>query len=133
MIGSSMKQQYIFDTSAWIEFFEGSAKGEVVKTLLNEKNIIISSDGTFAEIYSWADRNKYVAGTYIQAIRDGSKVFPIYTNIWVEAANHREKMRKIKKDFGQMDALLLAIQDVTGATIVTGDPHFKGLKNVIML
>lgn len=131
MIGSNM--QYIFDTYAWIEIFEETSKGDKALNLIDKSSKIVVADAIFAEIYSWAVRNDFDPGKVIEDIRKQSNVFPIYTNIWVEAAAHREKMRKQKKDFGQMDALLLAIQDATGATIVTGDPHFKGLKNVILL
>ncbi len=125
--------KYIFDTYTWIEILKGSSEGSRANFLIKDDDIIITSDATFAEIYSWAKRCDTIPGEMIKLIREQSQVFPIYTNIWVEAASHKENMRKQKKDFGQIDALLLAIQDVTGATIVTGDPHFKGLKNVIML
>lgn len=52
---------------------------------------------------------------------------------WIEAAIEKEKMRITKKNFGQVDALLIPIQKNTGATIVTGDLQFKELKKVILL
>ena len=54
-------------------------------------------------------------------------------NLWIEAADLRHTMRKTQKDFGIIDALLLAVQRMLDCTLVTGDPHFKGLKRIRML
>lgn len=124
--------KYLFDTYAWIEILQGTAKGKNAAKLL-EKNGAFISDGTFAEIYDWARRLKKDPGEALSFVRENADIYEIYTNIWVEAAALKEKMRLKKPNLGLMDAILLAIQKVTGATIVTGDPHFKGLKKVIML
>jgi hypothetical protein len=42
-------------------------------------------------------------------------------------------MKKKFKDFGMMDAFLLAAAQQTSATIVTGDPRFKTMDNVEFL
>jgi len=126
--------KYLLDTHAWVELLEGSHRGEKVRKIIkNPKNTIIISDATFAEIYTWATRKGKNPGPAIAMIRNNSNSFNIYTNIWVEAAHEKELMRRTKKDFGQIDALLLAIQRVTGSKIVTGDPHFEGVKDAIII
>ncbi|KYK27900.1 MAG: PIN domain-containing protein [Theionarchaea archaeon] len=42
-------------------------------------------------------------------------------------------MKKKFKDFGIMDAFLLAAAQHTSAKIVTGDPHFRNMDNVEFL
>ncbi len=126
--------KYLFDTFAWISFLDGSPEGKrVEKILTNPRHTVIVADAIFAEVFSVALRKGMDAGEIIADIRQHSEVYEIYTNIWVEAAAIKEKMLRKKPDFGLMDALLLAVQQATGATIVTGDPHFKGLKKVVML
>jgi len=98
-----------------------------------KKNGAFACDCVFAEIYDWARRLDKNPGAGISFVRENGDIYEIYTNIWVEAAAIKEKMRRKKPDFGLMDALLLAVQKATGATIVTGDPHFKDLKKVVML
>jgi predicted nucleic acid-binding protein len=126
--------KYLLDTYAWIEFFKASAKGErVAKLLENKKNKIVVCDVVFAEIFGWAIREKHIPGRLIAFIKQHSHIYELYTNIWLEGAAWKERMRLRKKDFGLADALLLSVQSATNATIVTGDPHFKGMKKVIML
>ena len=42
-------------------------------------------------------------------------------------------IRKRIKDFGLADAFVLTTAKRLGAKIVTGDPHFKNMKNVVFL
>ncbi len=126
--------KYLFDTSAWVSFLDGSPEGKrVEKILADERHTVIVADALFAEVFSVAFRKGLDVGEVITDIRQNSEVFEIYTNIWVEAAAIKERMRRKKPDFGLMDGLLLAVQRATGATIVTGDQHFKGLPKVMML
>ena len=106
----------------------------MVRDIVEDRtNEILVSDASFAELCTVAWRKKHDAGLLVKIVRAHATVFEIYTNIWVEAAEKREQRRKKHKDFGMIDAVLLAIQRHTGATIVTGDKHFEGLPNVVML
>ncbi|MDD9952854.1 MAG: PIN domain-containing protein [Candidatus Woesearchaeota archaeon] len=126
--------KYLIDTHAWIECMQGTKRGKKVRDILiNKKNTIIVADATFAELYCWATREGKMPGPLLTQVRKYATVFELYTNIWVEAAHYRQRMRTKKKRFGLIDASLLAIQELTGATIVTGDAHFDGLKNVLMI
>ncbi|MBR9700730.1 type II toxin-antitoxin system VapC family toxin [Candidatus Woesearchaeota archaeon] len=125
--------KYLLDTHSWIEMFIGSSSGRTVKKLVEGKNKICVSDSTFAEIYSWAVRNDEDPGFLLMLVRQHAEVIEIDTNLWVEGAAWKERMRVRHKNFGLIDGLLLAIQQRIGGTIVTGDPHFKGLKKIMML
>ena len=45
---------------------------------------------------------------------------------------HAEMKSKIK-DFGLADACVLAGAEKINAKILTGDPHFEGIKNAVMI
>jgi predicted nucleic acid-binding protein len=45
----------LFDTSAWIEFFQGTEKGKIIETLLKKENNF-TSIVTFAELTHWCMR-----------------------------------------------------------------------------
>lgn len=126
--------KYLFDTSAWIEIIKGTEKGGFARSLVKRKrNTIVAIDATFAELFSWAIRNDHEPGDALLMVRNSAHIFAVYPNIWIEGAACKEEERKRKPDFGLVDGLLLAAQKLTGATIVTTDPHFYGLKKVKML
>ncbi len=132
---SGEQMAYLLDASAWIEHFMGSEKGRIVKRLLDDKRAeIITADSTVAEIFEWAMRNGHDFVILLQIVKKRSRIQEICLNLWLEAAKRKQEAREDgRKGFGLMDALLLAVQDATGATLVTGDAHFTGLKNVKML
>ncbi|MBN1385548.1 PIN domain-containing protein [Candidatus Woesearchaeota archaeon] len=126
--------KYVIDSSAWIELFLGSAEGKkAAKVIKNPKNVIITSDVTFGEIYSWAMKNGFDAGKLMGCIRQNSEVFETYVNIWIEAADLRDRRREKAKKFSLIDAIIYRISQMTKARLVTKDKDFKGLKNVILL
>ena len=43
------------------------------------------------------------------------------------------EMRKTEKDFGLADAYVLATARKLKAKILTGDPHFKNVKDAILM
>jgi len=45
----------------------------------------------------------------------------------------RTEMRKTKKDFGLADAYILATARKLKTKIVSGDPHFRGIKEAILI
>mgnify|MGYP001563981711 CR=1 FL=1 len=125
---------YIFDTYAWIEYFLGSKKGIIVKNILeNSKNTIITLDSCIAEIYLWCLREEKDFEFSFKLIKSCSSLEKIDLSSWIEAAKIRHENRKKISRFGIMDAIILAKQKETGCTILTGDKHFKDLKNVIFL
>jgi len=43
------------------------------------------------------------------------------------------EMRKQMKDFGLSDAFVMATARKLNARVLTGNPHFKGLKEAVMI
>lgn len=123
---------YLLDTYAWVEMFDKSQKGKKVRELLNS-DVIWTADSTAGEITAWALRNNHDAGLFLRSVRQHSKMVDLNYNLWIEAAYIRSELRLERKNIGMLDTLLLAIQKLHNVVIVTGDPHFKGLKNVLFL
>jgi len=42
-------------------------------------------------------------------------------------------MKKLRRDWPIIDSIILATEQQEGAEIVTGDKHFEGLENIILL
>jgi len=124
----------LFDTSAWIEFFQGTERGEKVQESLKiEENF--TSIVTFAEVINWCFRNKLESkiSSYIKAIKKGSEVIDLDETIVTLAGrlNHERKM--IVKDWGMMDSFILATSLVYDLQILTKDLHFNDLSNAVIL
>ena len=50
-----------------------------------------------------------------------------------KAAEIRHEIRKKVKDFGLIDAILVAKRNELKCKIVSGDKHFKGMKDIIYI
>jgi predicted nucleic acid-binding protein len=125
---------YLIDTYAWIEYFIGSKKGEQVKQIIEDKkNIILTSESCLAEIKGWALRENIDFDKLYAIVRRISSIQCILTQDWLEAALIRNEMRKKKKGFGMMDALIVAQQKRMACKVVSGDPHFENLKDAIFI
>lgn len=123
---------YLIDTYAWVEYFIGSNKGKVVKKLIEqEKNA--TPECVLAELKGWAIRESLDFEELYTIVRKLSDIQCITTSDWLEAASIRSEMRKISKDFGMIDALIIAQQKRLGYKVVSGDPHFENIEDTIFL
>ncbi len=125
---------YLIDTYAWIEYFIGSKRGEKVKEIIeNEDNITLTPECCLAEIKGWSIRENMDFDELYSIVRKVSDIQCVITQDWLDAASIRSEMRKTMKDFGMIDALIMAQQKRIGCKVVSGDPHFEGLKDVIFI
>jgi len=121
----------LIDSWAWAEFFAGSKIGEIVKTyVMDEDQEIIISSINLAEIYRLAlDRfDEKTAEKRRRAMISRCYLIPVDEEIAISGAKFRHE-----RDWGLGDALIYATAIREDATVLTGDPHFKGLNDVIFL
>jgi predicted nucleic acid-binding protein len=122
-----------FDSSAWIEYFEGSLNGEKVYNFLKGKNEVYSISIIISEIVSKAKRMNQDFEIPFRAIMRNSKFFEVAPEIAREAGVFHAEMKKKKRDFGLVDATIWVVAEKLGAKLVTCDYHFKNFKNVVFL
>ncbi len=122
----------IIDSYAWIEYFFGSEKGHRVETFLR-KNECYTLESNLSEIYAWTIKAQQDFAFVLKIITAKTKILPISRNNWLRAAEIRINQRKEWKDFGLMDALMVAKQEEMKCDLITGDKHFKSIKNVVYL
>ena len=124
----------VFDTYAWVEYLKGSETGiKVQKILESQENEIFSSVITIAEVSSISKRESKDVELGYTIINNLSKIHSITTELAKEAGTLHAEMRKKIKDFGMADSLVLLTARKLGAKILTGDPHFKGFKEAILI
>ncbi len=124
-----MSIKYIVDTSAWIEYFSGSSKGEKVRDIIEE-----GETGTpiivIAELNDKYVREGKEFGTSLKFIKEHSSLISLTLEIALVAGELKSEIRKKEKDFGLADAIVLATAKSKKSKLLTTDPHFKGLEDV---
>jgi predicted nucleic acid-binding protein len=121
----------LIDSWAWVEFFAGSKSGESVRNyVMDEDQDIIISSINLAEIYRIAlDRfDEETAEKRRRAMITRCYLIPVDEEIAIMGARFRHE-----RDWGLVDAFIYATAIREGAKVLTGDPHFKGLNDVIFL
>lgn len=131
----------VADAYAWIELFIGSEKGEKAKEVLLNADIIYTPDTVLAEIarkYLREGVGESVIIERLKLIVKCSQVVNVSFEIAMESAKvylelkERAEQQRLQ-DPGLFDAIVLAVAKVCSAKVLTGDEHFKGLKETIWI
>ncbi|MBI2652790.1 PIN domain-containing protein [Candidatus Woesearchaeota archaeon] len=123
---------YLVDSWAWIEYFIGSKGGFVLKKLLDNKNHkFITMECTLTELKSYCLRTGNNFNQMRNVLKRNSVILPVLNRHWLDAADIRHEIRKKVKDFGLIDAILVAKQNELKCMIISGDRHFIGMKNIV--
>lgn len=128
--------EYLLDTWAWIEYYEGSEIGELVDEKL-ENSHCYTSIVSLAELsdnfhnkdkvtnYRWEHVRKFIA--------TNSDLIQITKDIAGEAGKIKAEEREEKPGFGLMDALILATAKENDLKLLTGDPHLVSKEETVDL
>ena len=120
----------LLDTYAWVEFFNGTTKGEKVKQIL-KGSACFTSAICLAELSEWIEREK-LDRKKIAEVKKLSSILELDSETMELAGILKVKKRKTAKGFGLIDAIILATAKQYNLKIVTGDKHFKE-ENALML
>lgn len=120
----------LIDSWAWIEFFKGSKAGKKVKNFIENSDIVVMSAITMAEVYRWFLRS-YTEADAEEArgvMREMCFTVPVSEEIAVDAARIKHR-----KKWGLGDSIIYATAKQEKAKVLTGDPDFKGVKDVVFI
>jgi len=118
----------VFDSYAWIEYFAGTKKGEIVKGIIKSQEEILTPSVCIAEIKRKYLRENKEYKSRIKFITMRSKIIKIDLNISSIAAD-----LSYEKKLYMIDAIVYACAIFTKTEILTGDRHFKNFKEVKFL
>ena len=132
----------VIDTFAWIEYFNGTTEGIKVKDIIIEAEYVYTPSIVLAELA----RKYFRSGVDYKTIEERLKIIEelsiivgIDSTLALKAAeayfdliSHTRKLG-LKSKPGLGDALILATARLLKAKVVTGDQHFKGLKETIWI
>jgi len=126
--------KYVIDAYAWVEYLVGSEAGDKVRVVLEEENNeVYTCAVTVAEVVSKTARENRDFEAAYDILLSNSQVVNVNEEISKEAGMLHSEMRKTKRDFGLADAYVLAVAKRIKAKVLTGDPHFKGVKEAILI
>lgn len=125
--------RYVVDSFAWIEYLEGSDLGAETEAILEDGDAAFTPTPVVAEVTSKALRAGKDANVAWQVMRTWSQVLPLDAETARAAGALHAQQRRRVPDFALTDAVVLAFARKLDATVVTGDPHFRGLRGVRFL
>ncbi|MBO3833296.1 MAG: PIN domain-containing protein [Candidatus Brockarchaeota archaeon] len=126
---------------AWVELFIGSQKGRTVMEKFSGADEIYTPDIVLAELARKYRRERVEADVVkarLSKIFELSRIVPVDKNVAVRAAELDYELRKKAretglKELGLFDAIVLAVAEVLGASLITGDEHFRGRPEVVWI
>ena len=116
----------VLDTWAWVHYWQGDMR---VHPFIEGTGQLITSVITVAELERHNTHNPAKMEEMLLEIQQRSRIVPIDINIARLAGNVRSRM----KEGGIADALIIATAIINQAKVLTGDPHFKTLPDVILI
>ena len=126
--------KYVIDAYAWIEYLRGSRAGEKVRAVFEEENCeIYTCAVTIAEVVSKTAREGQDVEVACGILLNNSQVVNADEEISRRAGLLHAEMRRNERDFGLADACVLATARRLKSRVLTGDPHFRRVKEAVMI
>jgi predicted nucleic acid-binding protein len=125
--------KHVVDAYAWIEYLDGSEAGRKVNALLENNGETYTCAMTIAEVVSKVSRKGRNVKIAYDVLLSNSQIVNVDEELSLQAGLLHSEMRKTLKDFGLADAYVLAVARTVNAKILTGDPHFRGVKEAVMI
>ncbi len=128
-----MSYDFVIDSYAWIEYFRGTQSGATARRYI-ESDSASTSTLTLAEL-----REKYLREKWgffqedLNFISARTSLIPVDRSIALLTGEINHAQKKIRKDWGMADSIILATARSASAKVVTGDPHFKGLPEAVLI
>ena len=130
----SENTEYLLDTYAWVEYFIGSDEGKIVEKLIKSEKIYTSiisiaelSDKYYREGLTdeWEGRYKFIVSK--------SNIILCTMEIAKNAGPRKWELRKSIEKIGLADAIIIETAFQKELIVVSGDPHFESLDNILFL
>lgn len=122
----------LFDTYAWVEYLRGSDKGKISESYL-KKDEVATPSIVLIELSCKAVKEKWNFKKCLRFIKSKSLIVGMSEETIIGCGEVYYTERKRKPGFGIVDAVILTTAKKLGARILTGDEHFRDLKETIMI
>ena len=123
-----MNYRYVLDTHAWVEFFDGTGIGRQVNELIKHGSIATSVLALAELSHKCANEGRELE-PFVSFIQAQSAILPLTQEIALTSGKLKKELRNVSKNVSLADAIHFQTAKAFGATFVTGDPDFKGVKS----
>lgn len=128
--------KYVIDSHAWLEYFMGTKSGEKVKSVVDSpEDEKFTPSICVAEVYAKVLKieDEGMAETRRSFMRGSSAIVPLNEAIAVQAAKIDVALKKTVDGWGLADSIVLATARSKFCKVLTGDKHFEGLEDVVLI
>ena len=129
----------MIDTYAWVEYLIGSRIGSKAKDYI-ETGRALTPSIVLVELRKWflreieaGRRSEREMQLHFQFIESATEVVLLDTSLALKAGETDFLMKKRVRNWPIADSVIYATARSRAAQVVTGDPHFRGLEEVIFI
>ncbi|MFZ2455185.1 MAG: type II toxin-antitoxin system VapC family toxin [Candidatus Altiarchaeia archaeon] len=132
-------ERYVIDTYAWIEYIRGTPEGLKAKEYIENKENITPTIVVLEYEKYLLKRLKEKTDTLKnyeakrEYVRSISTIVNLDYALSISAAKLDLEMKEKIKNWGMADSIVLATARSLNAKVVTGDEHFRGLKDAVLI
>ena len=129
----------MIDTYAWVEYLVGSKQGSKARTYI-EGGRGLTPSIVLSELRRWylreieagrkSQRTMQEHFTYVESV---TEVVPLSAPLALQAGETDFVMKKRIKDWPLADSVIYATAKSRAAKVVSGDPHFRSMEDVIFI
>ncbi|TAL54651.1 MAG: PIN domain-containing protein [Nanoarchaeota archaeon] len=123
----------IFDTSAWIDYFQGSKRGEKVRAIIESEEKIGTPSIVLFEFAAKASLVGIDVKNHIDFIKQRSSILSLDENLVFPTGKIYAKFREQNKKISLPDCMIIATAERINSKIVTCDLDFKDVNNVLLI
>jgi len=134
-----MSYRYVVDAYAWIEYFSASKAGEVVKKYIESGDsatptiVVAEVSRKLQKEIEVGNETKEGMLKRLEFIRASSRIVDLDFEIAAGAGEIDVDMKRRVRGWGLADSIILCTARTVEGKVVTGDEHFRGLEEIIMI
>ncbi|MDV3243573.1 MAG: PIN domain-containing protein [Nitrososphaerales archaeon] len=129
----------MIDTFAWVEYLLGSKAGQAARKYI-EGGGAITPSAVLAELKQWylkeiesGRRTEGEMRSHLAFVESRTRVVPLDARMATKAGETDFLMKKRIKGWPMADSIILATANAQASRVVTGDPHFRQLEDVVYI
>jgi len=128
-----MSFEYVVDSYAWIEYFRGTQAGKKALRYI-EGNSAATSVLSLAELKEKYLREKWKSfDEDLAFVAARTTLTQVDRQVSLLAGEINHDRKAVVKNWGMADSIILATARTASAKVVTGDRHFEGLPDAIIV
>jgi predicted nucleic acid-binding protein len=134
-----MSSSCVIDTHAWVEYLLGSPTGGEARPYieggegLTPSVVLVELKRWFLKEIESGRRQDKEMRAHLAYVEAATQVVALDSEVAQKAGEMDFIMKKRLKDWPLADSIVYATARSRGAKVVSGDPHFEGLDDVIFI